>query len=94
MFYKVKEVIPEPGYRLRLVFNDRRVFVCDLKPVIEQGGVFASLEDERFFSEVKIRGRGRYLEWPGGIDFCADALRVDGVEVSADMGKRHSTVQI
>jgi len=37
-------------------------------------GVFAALADPAVFVEAKIGERGRSLEWPGEIDFCADAL--------------------
>jgi hypothetical protein len=32
------------------------------------------LGDRDFFSQVKLDEGGRYIEWPGGLDFCADAL--------------------
>lgn len=37
-------------------------------------GVFATLADPATFMQVRIGERGRSLEWPGEIDFCADAL--------------------
>lgn len=37
-------------------------------------GVFATLADPAFFVQVRIGERGRSLEWPGELDFCADAL--------------------
>ncbi len=37
-------------------------------------GVFAPLADPAFFGQVAVGRRGRSLEWPGEIDFCADAL--------------------
>jgi len=40
-------------------------------------GVFAPLADRSVFAQVKIGPRGRSLEWPGDIDFCADALWFD-----------------
>ena len=37
-------------------------------------GVFAVLADPAIFTRVRIGERGRSLEWPGELDFCADAL--------------------
>jgi hypothetical protein len=37
-------------------------------------GVFAALSDPAFFAQVHVGERGRSLEWPDEIDFCADAL--------------------
>jgi hypothetical protein len=40
-------------------------------------GVFAPLADPAFFTRVRIGVSGRSLEWPGELDFCADALWFD-----------------
>lgn len=37
-------------------------------------GVFASFHDPEFFARVRVGEGGRSLEWPGELDFCADAL--------------------
>jgi hypothetical protein len=37
-------------------------------------GVFAAFLDPAVFAQVRVGDRGRSLEWPGEIDFCADAL--------------------
>jgi len=37
-------------------------------------GVFAPLADPAFFAKASIGDGGRSLEWPGELDFCADAL--------------------
>jgi hypothetical protein len=37
-------------------------------------GVMAALTDPAIFAQVHVGERGRSLEWPGEIDFCADAL--------------------
>jgi hypothetical protein len=40
-------------------------------------GVFAPFVDPEFFALVRVSEDGRSLEWPGGLDFCADALWFD-----------------
>ena len=42
--------------------------------VLAGKGVFAPLADPAFFARVAVGRRGRSLEWPGELDFCADAL--------------------
>src|SRR5437764_12424042 len=37
-------------------------------------GVFGALSDPAFFAQARIGEGGRSLEWPGELDFCADAL--------------------
>jgi hypothetical protein len=37
-------------------------------------GAFATLADPAIFAQVRVGDNGRSLEWPGEIDFCADAL--------------------
>jgi hypothetical protein len=37
-------------------------------------GVFAAFTDPAFFAQAHVGDRGRSLEWPDEIDFCADAL--------------------
>ena len=40
-------------------------------------GALAALRDPVVFAQVRVGERGRSLEWPGEIDFCADALWFD-----------------
>ena len=37
-------------------------------------GVFTVFDEPAFFAQVRVGERGRSLEWPDDIDFCADAL--------------------
>lgn len=37
-------------------------------------GVFAAFADPTFFAQARVGEGGRSLEWPGELDFCADAL--------------------
>ncbi len=37
-------------------------------------GVFAAFTNPAFFAQTRVGERGRSLDWPGEIDFCADAL--------------------
>src|SRR5438132_12317621 len=37
-------------------------------------GVFAPFAEPAFFAQARVGEGGRSLEWPGELDFCADAL--------------------
>lgn len=37
-------------------------------------GVFRAFADPAVFAQVRVGDNGRSLEWPGDLDFCADAL--------------------
>ena len=53
-------------------------------------GVFAALADAAVFAQVHVGDRGRSLEWPGGIDFCADALWFEAHPAEAPRQKRRT----
>jgi hypothetical protein len=78
MLRTIRSVAPEANYKLRLTYSDGETIVADFTPVIQRGGVFAPLSDPEFFSQVSIGERGRYIQWPGALDFCADALWLEG----------------
>jgi hypothetical protein len=37
-------------------------------------GVFRAFADPTFFAQIRVGENGRSIEWPGDLDFCADAL--------------------
>jgi len=78
MLRSIRGVAPEPNYKLCLTYTDGETIVVDFTPVVQRGGVFAPLSDPEFFSQVSIGERGRYIQWPGELDFCADALWLEG----------------
>ena len=78
MLRTIRSVAPEPNYKLRLIYSAGETIVVDFTPIIQRGGVFAPLSDPAFFSQVSIGERGRYIQWPGELDFCADALWLEG----------------
>ncbi len=64
----------ENGYQLRLDYGDEGSVIVDLEPLIQRGGVFAALTEPTMFGQVAIGAGGRFIEWPNGVDLCADAL--------------------
>jgi len=74
MLAVIQSVSVEPDCALRLTFADGATGVVKLGDGIHREGVFRQLADPTVFQQVKIGEGGRYLEWPGEIDLCADAL--------------------
>lgn len=75
---RIVKAEPEAGYRLRLTFDGGVSRIVGFQRVLDQGGVFARLGDPGIFEQVTIGDQGRTLVFPGDIDFCADALWLEG----------------
>jgi hypothetical protein len=70
----ITEVMPDPRtHRVTLVWANGATTVSGFDHVLRRG-VFATLSDPAGFAQLHVGERGRSLEWPGEIDFCADAL--------------------
>lgn len=82
MLDKIEQVTPEADYKIRLVYQDGETVLVDFATVIQEGGIFSALADPEIFRQVKVGERGRSIVWPGDLDFCADALRLQGQVVS------------
>ena len=74
MLRKVIQAVPSRDYLVELTYSDGDSVMVDFKPLIERGGVFAALADTEFFEQVSVADDGRYIGWPGELEFCADAL--------------------
>jgi len=66
-----------PDSHLRLVYEDGAEYTLDFRAIVARGGVMAALRDDAVFSRVRVAHDGIAIEFPGEIDFCADALRMD-----------------
>lgn len=66
------------GFRLKLTYAGERSIHVDFSDKIQEGTVTAPLADPELFKQVKISYDGRAIEWPGEVDFCADALWFEG----------------
>lgn len=75
MFNAICSIAPQPDYRLRLTYSDGETVTADFTSVVQQGGIFAPLADPAFFAQASLDERGRVVQWPGELEFCADALR-------------------
>ena len=68
------------SHRLRFIFVEGGAREMDFTPLIHRGGVWSDLADPKMFAGVKLGEHGRYVEWSGGQDFCADAAWAEGQE--------------
>jgi hypothetical protein len=66
-------VANEDGYTVRVTWANGETTLNRFDHLIGKG-VFAAVSDPAIFAQVCVGDRGRSLEWPGEIDFCADAL--------------------
>jgi hypothetical protein len=74
----VRAVEPLPGCWLRLTFADGAVHEIDLTSVLDLGGVFAPIRNDRsLFAAVAVDPEFGTIVWPGGVDLDPDVLRGD-----------------
>lgn len=63
---------PLPNFQLELHFDNGETGVVDLSSFVGRG-VCAAWNTPGVFEQVAVTDEGA-VEWPGGIDFCPDAL--------------------
>ena len=69
---------------VRLTFADGAVHEVDLSVLLEAGGVFAPIRDDRaIFEAVTVDPEFGTVVWPGDIDLDPDVLRGDQTPASA-----------
>jgi len=72
--HRIESVNITSGPSLEIAFEDGTSGTFDLRPLIDAGGVFAALRDPATVARVRMGDGGRFVEWPGEIDLCADAI--------------------
>ena len=79
----ITEVEPLAERWLRLTFADGAVHEVDLAGVLETGGVFAQIRDDRdVFEAVTVDREFGTVRWPGDVDLDPDVLRGDELPAS------------
>jgi len=71
---RVTSVNPLEDYRLEIVFSNGETGIYDCRPLLGFG-VFAELEDEHYFRQVRTE-LGTAV-WPHEQDICPDTLYLD-----------------
>jgi len=70
----ITRVKPLKDHKLEVVFNDGVCAEIDIRPFIKSQGISHPLNDETFFSTVKVDDAGG-IAWNNGFDFCPVFLR-------------------
>ena len=73
LLHEIRSVYPLSDYRLILEFENDEYRVANIKPIVDQGGVFVPLRDPDVFRTVKI-GESGTIEWDNGVDLDPDVL--------------------
>ena len=66
----IVEAAPKDNYILKLKFRTGEVRLLDMRPYIQESGVFGKLGDESKFCEVEVQHDLGGLVWASGADFC------------------------
>jgi hypothetical protein len=79
----ITDVQPLTERWVRQTFADGAVHEIDLAGVLQAGGVFASIRDDRdTFEAVAVDHEFGTITWPGDIDLDPDVLRGDQAPAS------------
>jgi hypothetical protein len=74
VFAVIQKVRALGDLSLEITWEDAEVSLVSLGETVAKGGVFAPLGDAEMFAKVEIGEGGRWLQWPGEVDICADDL--------------------
>lgn len=74
MLKDILEAKPLPKFHLHLRFDDGVEGTVDISNLIEFTGVFAPLQDERYFAQVRVNPEWGTVYWPNGADLDPDVL--------------------
>jgi|APSaa5957512622_1039677.scaffolds.fasta_scaffold69821_2 hypothetical protein len=77
MFNTISDLhIDSDSFSIELEYSDGEHVKVNFQPIINKGGVMSALDDVTFFKKVSIDDRGRFIQWPNDLEFCADAFRI------------------
>jgi hypothetical protein len=72
---RITEITLAGGHQLTLSFSDGVQATVDFRPLVfGRGGMLAALEDEAFFSQVRVDSEAGTVVWPNNVDFDPDVL--------------------
>lgn len=81
MLHTVKKVDYLEGYKLKLLFDDKKVKIVDLTNMLKKAkNMFLPLVNIDYFKQVKCDGIT--ICWPNGVDLCPDVLYEMGEDVT------------
>jgi hypothetical protein len=74
---RVKQVTPQPGYKLKIVFSNNEEGIYDCSKLLDFG-VFRELKDVTYFNQVMVCDGT--IAWPHDQDICPDTIYIDAVK--------------
>ena len=74
---RVKQVTPQPGYKLKIVFSNNEQGIYDCSKLLDLG-VFQELKDVNYFNKVMVCDGT--VAWPNEQDICPDTIYIDSVK--------------
>lgn len=74
---RVKRAIPQPDYKLKIVFNNNEQGIYDCSQLLDFG-VFQELKDVTYFNQVMVCDGT--VAWPHDQDICPDTIYIDTVK--------------
>lgn len=74
MLRDIIRVEPQEGYQVWLQFEDNTAVVINIADLIQFTGVFAPLQDETYFRQVRVNSELGTICWPNGADLDPDVL--------------------
>lgn len=85
---KIFQVVPTREYKVYVYFDDGKIKLYDVKPLVDKGGIFSVLKDAEFFMERCTIMNGT-LAWDLSgkrdtgdcIDICPDTVYDRGIDV-------------
>lgn len=80
MFYKIKEIKPNPDMKLLIQFENGIFKIYDVKQLLGKFKNFEALTDEILFNLVKIDAQGYGVYWNDYLDISCNELWHNGKE--------------
>ncbi len=78
MLSRITNAVAHSDHTVTVTWSDGAQATVDLTRFIARGGLFAELDDPKWFvREMRILPAGIGLAWPNELDFSADGLRQD-----------------
>lgn len=74
---RVKQVTPQPGYKLKIVFSNNEEGIYDCSKLLDFG-VFRELKDVTYFNQVMVCDGT--VAWPHDQDICPDTIYLDTIK--------------
>ncbi|WP_448267508.1 DUF2442 domain-containing protein [Nostoc sp. DSM 114159] len=74
MLKDIIAVEPRENYQLYIRFENEVEGIIDVSKLIKFTGVFAPLQDKKYFAQVELNHEVGTIQWPSGADLDPDVL--------------------